>query len=154
MDWPLVQDGAVTLFAQTAALDATCAELSGIGYKVARVRCREGLDATLADLGSVLRWTEQFGGRRPSAKPEGFPALRDGFQSFPFEEGRRTALAFDGFDKLVSEDARFAISLLDIVETTSRRHLLAGCVLIALVQTDDADFQCPPIGCRVPAWSA
>jgi hypothetical protein len=150
-DWPLLQNGAVTLFFKPEVLEATCYELSRIGYEVARVRCREGTGKTLEDLSAALKWTAQFGGRRPSA--DNFPALRDGFRSFPFAPHNRAALAFDGFDQLLSNDPTFAIKMLDIIESTARDHLLVGCVLLGLVQTDDADFQCPSIGCRVPAWN-
>ena len=150
-DWPLLQQGAVTLFFKPAVLEATCDDLSRIGYEVARVRCRDGIGNTLNDLGSALRWTEQFGGRRPSA--DNFPALRDAFRSYPFGPHNRAALAFDGFNELLSPDATFAAKLFDIIKSTARDHLLAGCLLLGLVQTDDAEFRCPPIGCRVPAWN-
>jgi hypothetical protein len=134
-----------------SVLEATCDDLSKMGYKVARVRCREGLGTALNDLGTALSWTEQFGGRRPSA--HNFDALRDGFGSFPLGENNRAALAFDGFNELVAEDPTFAIKLLDMIELTARDHLLGGCFLLALVQTDDADLRCPPIGRRVPVWN-
>jgi hypothetical protein len=150
-DWPLLQQGAVTLFFKPSLLEATCDDLSKIGYDVAPVRCAQGIGTVLDDLGAALSWTEQFGGRRPG--PNNFNALRDGFRSFPFGESSRAALAFAGFDVLIGEDSAFAIKLLDIIEQTAREHLLAGYLLLALVQTSDGDFRCPPIGCRVPMWN-
>ncbi len=149
-DWPLLQNGAVNLFHDPRHLDQARADLLALGYEIANVTCREGQDVFQAQVSAALRWKEQFGYEPWTGN---LNALHDAMHTYPFGPSSRAALAFDGFDKIASSDAVLAHAILDIIESHARDHLLRKRLLVALVQTDDPDFECADLGGRRASWN-
>lgn len=150
LDYRLLQNGAVSLFWAPAILEETQQELSRLGYDLLEVSCLPGASSFERQMSDALRWEDQFGYAPWNGNLD---ALNDGLGYFPFGPSGKAALTLRGFHALVSRDAEFAWHILDLIEANARYRLLEGKILIALVQTDDNRFTCPPIGGRSPRWS-
>ena len=149
-DWPLVEWGAVTLFWNPAVLVEVEGQLKTIGYKIDRVSCREGVEAFRDQMSDALNWKGQFGYWPWTGNLD---ALEDGFRDYPGGPEGRAALVLDGFHMQAQADENYAHAILDIIEGASRDLLLRSRILIGLVQTDDNQYACPPIGGRRAHWN-
>ncbi|BBF79579.1 hypothetical protein EM6_0147 [Asticcacaulis excentricus] len=150
VDWPLLQNGAVNLFKNLTYFVDTQTDLKTAGYEVGYVDCHSGIKAFCAQLSDILNWSEQFGYDEWSGNLD---ALDDAFCTYPFSESGKSVLAFEAFDQIVNEDAYFASGILDVIERSSRNHLLFSRRLIALVQTNDPGYSCENIGGRSANWN-
>jgi hypothetical protein len=149
-DWPLLQDGASTLFFKPSLLADTKRDLAALEYKIADVDCTTADPTFEQQLSDILCWKLQFGYEPWSG---GLNALVDGLREFPFGASGRCAIVFNGFDRIVARDADFAHAVLDIFEGAARDHLLWRKLLIILVQTNDPAFSCSPLGSRSIRWN-
>lgn len=148
-DWSLLQTGAVSLFWKKTVLDLVERDLERLGYEVLTVRCDDAGEFH-RQVSDALKWVEQFG---YSPWTGNLDALNDGLRHFPFGPSKCAALRIEGFDQLWAADQPTAFAFLDMFEDASRTHLLHGCRLIGLVQTDDPEFRCDPLGGRQPQWN-
>jgi hypothetical protein len=71
----------------------------------------------------------------------------------PFGPAGRNALVFIGFHHFAAKSPETAHAILDLIERAARDHLLSERLLIALVQTDDNRYACPPVGARRAQWN-
>lgn len=149
-DWPLLQNGAVSLFWNPAVLASTQAALAALDYDIAEISCGAAVPSFEAQMSQMLMWNYQFG---YSPWTGNLNAFVDGVRGYPFGPSGRSALALKGFHHLVAADEEFAHAILDILEGAARDHLLWGKFLIVLVQTDDPAFVCPPVGGRSAQWN-
>lgn len=149
-DWPLLQNGAVNLFWKLEVLANARQTLTDLDYEVAEVSCGSEAPSFEVQVSHVLRWEDQFGYEPWNGNLDAF---NDGMRYFPFGTSGRSALVLTGFHRLVAVDSKRAHSVLDIIESSARDHLLRGKVLIALVQTDDPRYSCDGIGCRSANWN-
>jgi len=149
-DWPLLHNGAVNLFHAPEILAQARAALSLLGYEIAEIACRGDAPSFERQVSDVLRWEEQFNYAPWSGN---LNALDDAMAGYPFGASAKRALVLDGFHVIAERDARYAHALLDILESAARDHLLFGRILVMLVQTDDRDYACPPIGGRSANWN-
>ncbi len=150
VDWPLLQNGAVNLFKNLTYFVEAQTDLKAAGYEVGYVDCRSGIKSFCAQLSDVLNWSEQFGYDEWTGNLD---ALNDAFDTYPFGVSDKSALAFEAFDQIVNEDADFAFGILDIIERSSRNHLLFSRRFIALVQTSNPGYSCENIGGRSANWN-
>jgi hypothetical protein len=60
---------------------------------------------------------------------------------------------FEAFNRLAGTSPEAAHIILDLIEAASRDHLLSGGLLIGLVQTDDNQYTCAPVGGRRVDWN-
>ena len=149
-DWPLLQNGAVNLFWKHDILADACQQLHELAYEIADVSCAGSPSSFQAQMSRALSWRETFGQEPWTGNLD---ALNDGFRHYPFGPSARGALVLREFHHLVSADRERARSILDIIEWSSRNHLLKGQCLIALVQTDDPTYECEGLGCRSANWN-
>jgi hypothetical protein len=149
-DWPLLRNGAVNLFWKPEVLKEARRELEYLDYEIADVSCGTQVPSFEVQMSRVLRWREQFG-YEPWAGS--LDAFNDGMKYFPFGPSGRCALVLSGFHHLVAAAPERAHTLLDVIESAARDHLLEARLLIALVQTDDPRYSCQDIGCRHASWN-
>jgi hypothetical protein len=149
-DWPLLQNGAVHLFWSREVLSATRKSLTELGYEEGEITFESKAPGFHAQMSRALKWQDQFG---YSSWNGNLDALNDGMRYFPFETSGRSALIFLGFHHFASKSPATAHAILDIIERAARDHLLSGRLLIALVQTDDNQYACPPVGGRCVDWN-
>ena len=145
-DWQLMQNGAVTLYFQTAILERDLAWLREHGYQIETIDCR-ALAEFQHQMSRVLKFKEQFGYDEWTGN---LNALNDAF-GLDFEGG--LVLCFVRYDLLKAAKPDFAQGILDIIESNSRDHLLFGRRLLALVQSDDPSIQFGPLGARTAGWN-
>ena len=146
LDWHLMQNGAVTLYFQTAILEEDVAWLRVHGYQIETIDCRD-VAGFQCQISRVLKFKEQFGYDEWTGN---LNALNDAF-GIDFEGG--LVLCFLRYDLLKAAKPEFAQGVLDILESNSRDHLLFGRRLLALVQSNDPKIQFEPLGARAAGWN-
>ncbi|WP_304164318.1 hypothetical protein [Phenylobacterium aquaticum] len=148
-DWPLLRDGAVTLFWRKSLFEEAKASLNSLSYALTSIQCTT-IGQFTTDLGNALRWEKQFGYSPWSGN---LNALAEGVATVDFPPSLCVALAFEHYHHVVAQDAEFGHGVLDVIEYQARNHLAAGRRMIALVQTDDADFVADNLGKRRAMWN-
>jgi hypothetical protein len=149
-DWPLLQNGAVTLFRDPVILAETRHALLQLDYGLAEISCAVGWPGIYEPFSSLLKWDEQFGYWPWTGNLD---ALNDGLRDYPFGPSALNALILSAFHILVAEDRDASHAILDMLEANARDHLLWGRTLIVLVQTDDSQYECTAIGGRSASWN-
>lgn len=148
-DWPLLQNGAVTLYWKIEVFESAIAHLAELDYRVLRLRFDDSLQFQ-HDLSVALKWREQFG---YSPWNGSLDALEDGFRYEPFESTDDSAFCVKNFDALARSNQQLSFALLDMIERHSRDYLLFGKRLIGLIQTNDPEFHCEGIGATSANWN-
>ena len=147
LDWKLMERGAVALYHKTSILSADIGWFRQERY--------------------VIRELEAAGWRTPQAFHDdakrvlGFPqhyapnlmAWVDclGELSVPDEGG--LVIVFRGYDAFAKSQPNLAQTILDSIESTSRRFLLTGRRLLALVQSNDARIRFERVGAMPVTWN-
>ena len=149
-DWPLLQNGATTLFFNPQLVADAKHALTALEYQIADVYCASADHSFEQQVSDILQWEDQFGYEPWSGRLD---ALNDALRDLPFGPSDRRAIVFNGFDRIVARDPAFAHAVLDIFEGAARDHLLWSKLLIILVQTNDPGYSCPPVGCRSVTWN-
>jgi len=149
LDWQLMQNGAVTLYFQTANLEGDAAWLREDGYQVQTIDCRD-LAGFQHQMSRALRWKEQFGYEEWTGNLD---ALNDAFRYLEIDSDGGLVLCFLRYDLLKAASPDLAQGLLDIIEWHSRDYLLLVRRLLALVQSDDPRIQFQPLGARRAEWN-
>lgn len=147
LDVRLLQSSAVTLYHKHSLLTQDVACLQQFGYKVYT------LDAA--------RWKSpadfHSDAQRELAFPEYYAANLAswidclGELDIPSEGG--VVMQFRHFDAFTRAEPQFAHTLLDSIESASRRFLLVGQRLLALVQSDDPRIRFERIGAVPVNWN-
>ena len=148
-DWPFLRHGAVTLFRQKPLFQSAKASLAPLAYRMLEVKCSTRSQFA-KDLGDALKWQELFGYTPWTGN---LNALNDGLASVEFPASSSIALCFEDYHRLVEEDAAFAHAVLDLIEHQSRNHLVCQRRMVALIQTDAADYVADNLGARGAGWN-
>lgn len=149
LDWQLMQNGAVTLYFQTAILEETLAWLRDQGYAVQTIDChdRAGFQQQMS---LALQFREQFGYDEWTGN---LNALNDAFRYLAIAPATGLVFCFLRYDLLKAASPDLAEAVLDIIESHSRDYLLLGQRLLALVQSDDPAIRFGPLGARTANWN-
>jgi hypothetical protein len=149
LDWDLMQNGAVALYFRMATLEEDLAWLRNHGYHIETIDCRD-LTVFCRQTSLVLKFQEQFGYNEWMGN---LNALNDAFRYLDIGPESGLVLSFLRYDLLKSANPHLAQGVLDIIESSSRDHLLFGRRLLALVQSDDPRIQFEPLGARAANWN-
>lgn len=147
LDWQLLQDTPIVLYWRPSLFAEDLAALELLGYRSFRFDAG-GWASTAefhADVARRLRFPQYYG--------HNLDAFNDCLGDLPLE-GEGTVLAFQRFDLFARLDPRHGHAVLDIIASTSRRLLLAGYRLLALIQSDDAELRFEPVGATPVLWNA
>lgn len=144
-DWQLLQNGSVHLFWSCEVLSETRQSLAELGYEESEIVFGSKAPGFHVQMSNALKWQDQFGYGFWSGNLD---ALNDGMRHFPFGPTGQNVLIFLGFHHFASKSPQTAHAVLDIIECAARDHLLSGRLLLALVQTNDKRYVCPPVGAR------
>jgi RNAse (barnase) inhibitor barstar len=147
LDWRILQNGAVSLYYRREILEADAAWFKSERYVIYELDCApwQTLDLLHDSISSVLAFPNYYG--------RNLDALHDCLSDLEIPDVSGAVLMFLHFDQLVRRFPKVAQALLDIIETNSRRFLLTGHRLIALVQSDDPTIQFDPVGARLVSWN-
>lgn len=147
LDFALLQNGPVALYCSAHVLAEDVAWLARDGYAI------DVLDAsawrTPADAHDDLARTLAF----PGYYGRNLAALNDCLGDLPVPDGSGRAVVARRFDVAVSRLGAFAQEFVDVFATASRRQLLFGRRLVALLQSDDPRLALAPVGACPVAWN-
>jgi RNAse (barnase) inhibitor barstar len=147
LDFQLLQSSAVTLYHKNSILSQDLAILQQVGYRVYT------LDATtwqsVADFHAAAKREFEF----PDYHSPNLAAWIDclGDLDVPAEGG--AVIQLRHFDAFARHEPQFAHTLLDSIESASRRFLLFGYRLLALLQSDDPRIRFERIGAVPVNWN-
>ena len=147
LDWRILQNGAICLYFQRHILDEDVAWLREHGYEVHEFDCAQ--------------WTSESEFHADVSRELGFPAwygrnldaFNDSLSDLVVPDAGGVALVLGRFDLFTQRLPNVAWHVLDIVEVNSRRFLLFGRRLVALVQSDDPAISFDPVGARPVMWN-
>jgi hypothetical protein len=147
LDWRLLERGAIALYYRSAVLSQDLAWFRQAGYQI------HELDAS--------RWTTPQDFHSDAQRALNFPSIYaknlaswiDFLAEHPVPDESGTALVFRHYDAFAKSQHQLAQTILDSIETTSRRFLLTGRRLIALVQSDDPRIRFERVGAMPVTWN-
>jgi hypothetical protein len=147
LDWRLLERGAIALYHKAAVLSPDVAWFRQQQYKV------HEFDAS--------RWLSPQDFHSDAQRVLGFPEFYAknlaawvdflGELQVPDESG--VVLLFRRYDAFARAQPQLAQTILDSIETTSRRFLLTGRRLLALVQSDDPRIRFERVGAMPVTWN-
>ena len=147
LDWRLLQNGAVTLYHRATVLTEDSAWFHRAGYKI------HTLDA--------VRWTTPQHFHEDAQRALGFPsyygknlaAWIDSLSELAVPDAGGVVLQFKHYDTFAKSQPQLAQTILDSIESTSRRFMLIGRRLLALVQSDDPRIRFERVGAVAVTWN-
>ena len=147
LDWRLLERGAVALYHKSSVLSQDAAWFRHHQYQVYEMDA--GQWASPPDFHAEAQRVLGF----PAMYAKNLAAWLDfvGELSVPDESG--TVIIFRRFDAFARAQPQFAHTLLDSIETTSRRFLLTGRRFLALVQSDDPRIRFERVGALPVTWN-
>jgi RNAse (barnase) inhibitor barstar len=147
LDIQLLQSSAVTLYHKHSLLAQDVSCLQQFGYRV------YSLDAALwkaaADFHAEAKRVLVF----PEYYSANLASWIDCLGEIDVPEEGGVVIQFKHFDAFARTDPEFAHTLLDSMESASRRFLLGGRRLLALVQSDDPRIRFERIGAVPVNWN-
>jgi len=147
LDWLLFQNGGVVLYHKQQVLAEHTAwlvregyqlrELDGYGWKDSR--------AFHDDVKRVFAF--------PSHYSNNLASFVDSLAELEIPTGGAVAVQIRRYDRFAKTESHLAWSVLDALETTSRRLLLTGRRLLTLVQSDDPRIKFERVGAMPVNWN-
>jgi RNAse (barnase) inhibitor barstar len=147
LDWQLFQNGGVVLYHKHQVLAEDVAWLVRVGYQL-----RE-LDAHGWANGAALHEDMKRVFAFPAHYTNNLASLVDALAELDIPAGGAVVVQVRRYDRFVKVDAHLAWSVLDALETTSRRLLLTGRRLLSLVQSDDPRIKFERVGAMPVNWN-
>ena len=147
LDWKLLERGAIALYYRSSVLSADLGWFRQQTYVIHELNASGWTTAGAFhdDVKRVLAFPAHYTSNLASwidALPE---------IAVPDESG--VVLAFRRYDAFAKAQPQLAQTILDSIESTSRRFLLTGRRLIALVQSDDPRIRFERVGALPVTWN-
>jgi hypothetical protein len=147
LDWRLLQNGAVALYYRSQVLAEDQAALLRAGYRAYELDATTWREAAAfhEDVRRVLRFPEYY--------RKNLAAFVDCLGDLEVARTGGALLVMRGYDAFTRAQPELAQAILDAIETTSRRFLLLGRRLLALVQSDDPRIRFERVGANPVNWN-
>ena len=147
LDWKLLERGAVALYYRSSVLSADLGWFRQQNYVIHELNASGWTNpgAFHADVKRVLGFPEHYSSNLASWV-DCLPEI-----AVPDESG--IVLAFRQYDAFAKAQPQLAQNILDSIESTSRRFLLTGRRLLALVQSDDPRIRFERVGAMPVTWN-
>ena len=147
LDWALFQNGGVVLYHKPQVLAEHSAGLVREGYQLRELDANGWKDARAfhEDVKRVFAF--------PSHYTNNLASLVDALAELEIPPGGAMAVQMRRYDRFVKAESHLAWSVLDALETTSRRLLLTGRRLLTLVQSDDPRIKFERVGAMPVNWN-
>jgi len=147
LDWRLLERGAVALYHKTSVLSADLAWFRQQSYVVHEL--------------SGAQWTTPQAFHADAQRVLGFPSYYaknlvswiDCLAEIPVPDEGGMVLVFRRYDAFAASQPQLAQTILDSIESTSRRFLLTGRRFLALVQSDDPRIRFERVGAMPVTWN-
>lgn len=147
LDWRLLERGAIALYHKGTVLTQDIAWFRQHGYTI------HELDAVAwtapAAFHADVKRTLEFPAHYTANLASWIDCLAE--LNVPDEGG--AVLVFRHYDAFARAEPQLAQTILDSIETTSRRFLLTGRRLLALVQSDDPRIRFERVGALPVTWN-
>jgi len=147
LDWMLFQNGGVVLYHKQQVLAEHSAALVREGYQLRELDAHGWKDARAfhEDVKRVFSF--------PSHYTNNLASLVDALAELEIPAGGAVAVQMRRYDRFAKVESHLAWSILDAMETTSRRLLLTGRRLLTLVQSDDPRIKFERVGAMPVNWN-
>jgi hypothetical protein len=147
LDWMLFQNGGVVLYHKQQVLAEHSAALVREGYQLRELDANGWKDARTfhEDVKRVFSF--------PSHYTNNLASLVDALAELEIPAGGAVAVQMRRYDRFAKVESHLAWSILDAMETTSRRLLLTGRRLLTLVQSDDPRIKFERVGAMPVNWN-
>ncbi|MEO7086059.1 MAG: barstar family protein [Gemmatimonadaceae bacterium] len=147
LDWKLLERGAVALYYKPNVLSADLGWFKAQGYAI------HELNAAGWTLPADFHEAAKRAFSLPSHYVNNLASWIDciGEISVPDQSG--TVVVFRQYDAFSRAQPQLAQTILDSIETTSRRFLLTGRRFLALVQSDDPRLRFDRVGAMPVTWN-
>jgi hypothetical protein len=147
LDWKLLERGAIALYHKSSVLSHDVGWFRQHGYTIHELDAASWTDpaAFHADAQRVLSF--------PSYYAKNLASWIESLAELPVPDESGTALVFRRYDAFARAQPHFAQTILDSIESTSRRFLLTGRRLIALVHSDDPRIRFERVGAMPVTWN-
>ena len=147
LDWLLFQNGGVVLYHKQQILTESVAWLVREGYQLRELDAYGWKDAKAfhEDVKRVFAF--------PSHYTNNLASLVDALAEIDIPPGGAVAVQMRRYDRFAKTEPHLAWSVLDALETTSRRLLLTGRRLLTLVQSDDPRIKFERGGAMPVNWN-
>ncbi len=143
LDWQILQNGWTSLYFNAKLLKEDVEWFKKENFKVITLDCSQwtSRESVLLGIGKSLNFPAYYG--------KNLSALNDCLWDVEIPEAG-LVIAFTSFDVIEKE---LAYQLLDIFASNSRSHFLFGDKLITLVQVNDPQYDCEPVGASPVLWN-
>ena len=147
LDWRLLERGAIALYYKGSVLMQDIAWLRQHGYAIHELDAAPWTTATSfhADVKRVLNF--------PTHYTANLASWIDALAELEVPDDGGMALVCRHYDVFARAEPQLAQTILDSIETTSRRFLLTGRRLLALVQSDDPRIRFERVGALPVTWN-
>ncbi|HVX41425.1 MAG TPA: barstar family protein [Gemmatimonadaceae bacterium] len=148
LDWKLLEHGAVTLYHKGSVLSGDLAWLRQHGYAI------HELDASGWREPAAFHADAKRAFAFPSHYASNLASWIDCVAELPVPDEGGTAIVIRRYDVFAKAQPQLAQTILDSIESTSRRFLLTGRRLLALIQSDDPRIRFDRVGAVPVTWNA
>jgi hypothetical protein len=147
LDWLLFQNGGVVLYHKQPVLAEHVGWLVREGYQLRELDAYEWKNAQAfhEDVKRAFAF--------PSHYTNNLASLVDALAELVIPVGGAIAVQIRRYDRFAKAESHLAWSVLDALETTSRRLLLTGRRLLTLVQSDDPRIKFERVGAMPVNWN-
>jgi RNAse (barnase) inhibitor barstar len=147
LDWRLLERGAISLYYKSSVLSADLAWLRQAKYVVHEMNGAAWTtpDAFHAEAQRSLAFPDYYS--------KNLASWIDCLAEIPVPDDSGTVLVFRRYDAFAKVQPQLAQTILDSIECTSRRFLLTGRRLLALVQSDDPRIRFERVGAVPVTWN-
>lgn len=147
LDWKLLERGAVALYHKSSIL------ASDLGWFRQQRYAIHELDAGPWETPAAFHADAQRVLGFPSYYAKNLASWIDCVAEIPVPDESGTALVFRRYDAFAKVQPQLAQTVLDSIESASRRFLLTGRRLLALVQSDDPRIRFERVGAVPVTWN-
>jgi len=147
LDWRLMERGAIALYHKPSILAQDAAWLKANGYRV--LDLDGGLWTTPAEFHADAQRVLNF----PAHYSRNLAGWVDCVAELDVPDEGGLAIQFRRYDKFAAAQPQLAQTILDSLESTSRRFLLTGRRLLALVQSDNPRIRFERVGALPVTWN-
>lgn len=147
LDWKLLERGAVALYNKGSILAQDVAWFRAHGYVVHEL---DGVNwKTPAEFHADAQRALNF----PAYYAKNLASWIDCVAELPVPDEGGLAIVFRRFDAFAHAQPQLGQTILDSIETASRRFMLTGRRLLALVQSDDPRIRFERVGAVPVTWN-
>src|SRR6185295_8045135 len=147
LDWQLLERGAVSLYYKSSVLSGDLGWFRQQRYAI------HELDASRWTTPDDFHAAAQVALKFPAYYAKNLASWIDCLAELPVADDGGTVLAFRRYDAFARSQPQLAQTILDSIETTSRRFLLTGRRFLALVQSDDPRIRFERVGAMPVTWN-